>query len=73
MEARFVKNWNGFKEHVKMLSDLADGNKPKKSPAYYSSDKIVIGQDGNPWKTTRVWHVNSRGDECYHLLWVHTY
>ena len=53
-----------------MLGELGYGNKPKKSPAYYLPNDIVIGQNGNQWKTTRVWHVNKRGDECYHLLWV---
>ena len=70
MEAKFVNNLIGFKKHVKMLGELSYGNKPEKSPVHYLPDDIVVGQDGNLWKTTRVWHVNKRGDECYHLLWV---
>jgi len=68
----FDNNMDAFKTYVKSLKNLAKNNAPAKSPGYYHSGDVVIGRDGNPWKTTRVYHIDITDgyrNECYELVW----
>jgi hypothetical protein len=56
-------------EHIKELKKLARGKAPANSPGHYSDSDVVVGRDGQQWRTHRV-YFDYNGEERYELVWT---
>ena len=74
-QTEFKDDLKAFKEHVKMFKALAVGKAPKGDHRDYKyrDGAPVKGQDGKLWRSIRVRHENSRGDEHRERVWVPTF
>ena len=74
-QTEFKDDLKAFKEHVKMFKALAVGKAPKGDHRDYKyrGGAPVKGQDGKLWRSIRVRHENSRGDEHRERIWVPTF